>query len=127
LKLFQTTILVRDYDEAIAWYRDQMGFALIGDTALSPDKRWVVMSPGEGGAEILLARAAGGEEQAAIGNQAGGRVLVFLQTDDFETDYTRMKAAGVEFIEAPRDEAYGRVVVLRDLYGNLWDLIGAPV
>lgn len=123
MRLAQVTLVVRDYDEAVRYYCGVLGFALKEDTTLSPEKRWVVVSPGDGGADLLLAKAAGDEQRAAVGAQTGGRVFLFLNTDDFEGDYARLKAAGVDFAEAPRDEAYGRVVVFRDLYGNKWDLI----
>ena len=119
-----TTLLVRDYDEAIAWYRDKLGFHLVEDISLGQAKRWVVMSPQEAsGASLLLAKAAGPEQEAAIGRQSGGRVFLFLHTDDFERDYDRMRAQGVAFREAPRKEPYGTVAVFADLYGNLWDLL----
>lgn len=123
MRLALITLVVRDYDEAIAYYCDVLGFTLKEDSAVTPEKRWVVVSPGVGGADILLAKAASGEQRAAIGNQTGGRVALFLNTDKFDETYQRMKRADVEFIEAPRDEPYGRVVVFRDLYGNKWDLI----
>ena len=117
-------MLVRDYDEAIAWYRDKLGFAVIEDTPLGPGKRWVLVAP-DAAAEtrLLLARAATPEQAARIGGQTGGRVALFLETDDFGRDYTAMCAAGISFRERPRAEKYGRVVVFSDLYGNLWDLI----
>ena len=124
MQLALITLVVRDYDEAIAYYCGVMGFDLVEDSPQTPEKRWVVVSPGAGGANILLARAADEAQRAAIGNQTGGRVGLFLHTDDFDTDYARLKAAGVEFLETPRSEPYGKVVVLRDLYGNKWDLIG---
>jgi nitroreductase/catechol 2,3-dioxygenase-like lactoylglutathione lyase family enzyme len=118
------TLVVRDYDEAIAFFTNALGFALLEDTLLDGGKRWVRVGPQDGGAALLLARAATPEQEAAIGNQTGGRVGFFLRTDDFTRDYERMPAAGVRFTEAPRNEAYGRVVVFLDLYGNKWDLIG---
>ena len=124
MQLGLITLVVRDYDEAIAHYCGDMGFKLIEDTAQSPEKRWVVVSPGEGGANLLLAKAADAKQRAAIGNQTGGRVALFLTTDDFDADYARLNQAGIEFLETPRVEPYGKVVVLRDLYGNKWDLIG---
>ncbi len=122
-RLALIALVVRDYDEAIAYYCGVLGFALREDTALTPDKRWVVVSPGEGGSHLLLAKAADEAQRAAIGAQTGGRVFLFLHTDDFDADYARLNAAGVEFLETPRSEPYGRVVVFRDLYGNKWDLI----
>jgi catechol 2,3-dioxygenase-like lactoylglutathione lyase family enzyme len=118
------TLLVRDYDEAIAWFTLQLGFRLIEDTSLGEGKRWVVMRP-PGGVEtgLLLARAANAEQAASIGKQAGGRVFLFLETDDFARDHQAMLARGVVFREAPRHEPYGTVAVFEDLYGNLWDLI----
>lgn len=117
-------LLVADYDEAIVFYRDKLGFSLVEDTPLGGKKRWVVVAPPGGrGARLLLAQADGQEQQNAVGRQAGGRVMFFLETDDFAGDYARMKAAGVSFLEAPRHEAYGSVVVFEDLYGNRWDLI----
>ncbi len=125
MQLELITLVVRDYDAAIAYYCGVMGFNLIEDTQLSAEKRWVVASPGAGGANLLLAKAADDAQHAAIGNQAGGRVGLFLSTDDFDADYARLKTAGVEFVESPRSEPYGKVVVFRDLYGNKWDLIEA--
>jgi catechol 2,3-dioxygenase-like lactoylglutathione lyase family enzyme len=123
MQLALITLVVRDYDEAIAYYCGVMGFALIEDTTQSPEKRWVVVSPGYGGANLLLAKAVDEAQRAAIGNQTGGRVALFLNSDNFDTDYARLKGAGVEFLETPRAEPYGKVAVLRDLYGNKWDLI----
>jgi len=100
-----------------------LGFDLIEDVSLGGGKRWVVMAPGNGGASLLLAKADGAAQQARIGDQTGGRVFLFLDTDDFRRDHARMLAAGVAFRETPRAEAYGTVAVFEDLYGNLWDLI----
>jgi catechol 2,3-dioxygenase-like lactoylglutathione lyase family enzyme len=117
-------LVVRDYDEAIAFYRDKVGFALLADTALGGGRRWVLMGPSGGqGARLLLARAEGASQQACIGNQAGGRVMLFLHTDDFRRDHQSMLERGVVFVEAPRHEPYGSVAVFSDLYGNKWDLI----
>lgn len=117
-------LVVADYDQAIAFYRDAVGFSLTEDTSLGPGKRWVVMAPpGNGGARLLLAKADGPEQEAVMGRQAGGRVMLFLETDDFARDYKRMIANGVTFLEEPRHEAYGSVAVFADLYGNKWDLI----
>lgn len=122
-RLGALTLVVRAFDEAITWYRDRLGFALVADTPLDGGKRWVVMRPGEGGSDLLLAEAASPEQASAIGRQAGGRVFLFLHTTDFAADHARMSAAGVQFIEEPRHEAYGTVAVFEDLYGNRWDLI----
>ena len=116
-------LLVRDYDEAIRFYRDRLGFSLIADTNLGGGKRWVLVARGDAGARLLLARAEGGEQMAAVGNQTGGRVGFFLETDDFAHDYQAFTENGVRFLEAPRHEAYGSVAVFEDLYGNKWDLI----
>lgn len=115
--------LVRDYDEAIRWFTESLGFRLIEDARLSEKKRWVVVEPPGGGTRLLLARSEGPEQQAAIGAQAGGRVFLFLHTDDFAGTHAAMKAKGVKFLEAPRREAYGTVAVFEDLYGQKWDLI----
>ena len=117
------SVLVADYDEAIAWYRDRLGFRLVEDVAMGDGKRWVVVSPGEGGARLLLARAADERQAARIGDQTGGRVFLFLETDDFHRDHVRMLAAGIRFREPPRAEPYGTVAVFEDLCGNLWDLL----
>jgi catechol 2,3-dioxygenase-like lactoylglutathione lyase family enzyme len=122
--LFLVTVVVPDYDRAIAWYRDVLGFTLTIDQPLGDGKRWVVMRPDEtSGAGLLLARADGADETRAIGNQTGGRVSFFLSTDDFAGDHARYRARGVEFIEEPRYEDYGTVAVFRDAFGNFWDLI----
>ncbi|MEM7446478.1 MAG: VOC family protein [Pseudomonadota bacterium] len=123
-KLAAMTLLVRDYDEAIAFYRDKVGFDLVEDTPLRDGKRWVLMAPpGSTETRLLLAKADGEQQQTRIGDQAGGRVFLFLQTDDFARDHAVMKNAGVRFLEPPRSEAYGTVAVFEDLYGNQWDLI----
>lgn len=120
-----TTFLVRDYDEAIRFFTRSLGFALVEDSPAGPGKRWIrVAPPGGAGGQLLLARAATPEQERAIGNQAGGRVFLFLETDDFDGDHARMRAEGVRFAEEPRQEDYGRVAVFLDLYGNRWDLIG---
>ncbi len=116
-------LVVRDYDEAIAWYVEKLGFALAEDADLNGGKRWVTLSAGKDGARLLLARADGERQAARIGDQTGGRVLLFLETDDFARDHAAMLAKGVVFQEEPRHEAYGTVAVFADLYGNLWDLI----
>ena len=119
-----TALLVRDYDEAIAFYCDKLGFDLLADTQLAPGKRWVLVAPvGGAGAKLLLAKADGADQLAAVGNQGGGRVVFFLETDDFGRDHARMIENGVSFLESPRHEAYGSVAVFADLYGNKWDLI----
>ena len=119
-----TALVVRDYDEAIAYYRNALGFELREDTRLDDGGRWVVIAPpGSRETGLLLARAAGPEQAARVGDQTGGRVGLFLTTDDFDRDYKRMVAAGVVFEEEPRYEPYGAVVVFQDLYGNRWDLI----
>lgn len=123
MRLFQITLVVPDYDAAISFYRDQMGFELVEDSDLGGGKRWVVLRPGAGGADLLLARAADDAQRAAVGNQAGGRVYLFLESDDFNADYARLKSAGVTFLEEPRHETYGSVAVFRDPFGNKWDLI----
>ena len=117
------SLVVPDYDEALAFYVGTLGFALKEDTRLTETKRWVTVAPPGGGCALLLARAATSEQEAVIGRQAGGRVFLFLQTDDFDGDHARMTAAGVRFREAPRDEAYGRVAVWEDPFGTAWDLI----
>ena len=122
LKVATVTLVVDDYDRAITFYRDVLGLELVADTPLGGGKRWVAVA-GVGGARLLLAEADGSAQTAAIGNQTGGRVGFFLETDDFERDHARLVAAGVTFLEAPRHEAYGSVAVFEDLYGNKWDLI----
>jgi catechol 2,3-dioxygenase-like lactoylglutathione lyase family enzyme len=117
------TIVVPDYDAGIDFYVNALGFELLEDTPRSPTKRWVRVAPKGAETAILLAKADGPAQDAAIGNQTGGRVGFFLHTDDFERDYQAMKAKGVTFKEAPRHEAYGSVVVFQDPWGNLWDLI----
>ncbi len=123
--IVHVALVVRDYDEAIQFYTEKLGFTLIEDTYQpAQDKRWVIVAPpGSGGTSLLLARAAKPEQANAIGNQTGGRVFLFLATDDFWRDYNRMVAAGVSFIREPKVEAYGTVAVFQDLYGNLWDLL----
>ncbi|MER8388905.1 VOC family protein [Mesorhizobium sp. M0166] len=117
-------LLVANYDEAISWYVDRLGFVLTEDVDLGGGKRWVTIMPGKGqGARLLLAEASGDAQREAIGNQTGGRVFLFLETDDFARDHALMLEKGVEFREAPRHEVYGTVAVFADLYGNLWDLI----
>jgi len=118
------SILVADYDEAIAWYCSKLGFELIVDTPMGGEKRWVVVAPNAGAqTRIILAKASGSEQIALIGRQMGGRVGFFLQTDAFDDTYARMAKLGVVFREEPRSESYGKVVVFEDCYGNGWDLI----
>ena len=117
-------LVVRDYDEAIAFFTRIMRFRLVEDRPMGPGKRWVTVSPGgSAGTVLLLARAATPEQESYIGNQSGGRVFLFLETDDFSGDYRHLQSCGVHFIETPREEPYGTVVVFLDLYGNKWDLI----
>jgi len=122
--LVHIAIVVRDYDEAIDYYTRVLGFDLIEDEPRGPGKRWVRVAPrGDHGASLLLAKAANEEQTSRIGNQTGGRVFLFLHTDDFQRDYAAYSARGVKFIEQPRYEEYGTVVVFEDIYGNKWDLI----
>ncbi|MGB7602122.1 MAG: VOC family protein [Candidatus Sulfotelmatobacter sp.] len=121
-------LVVRDYDEAIAFFTEKLGFELVEDSAASDrlgrEKRWVLVAPPHSpGTRLLLARASTAEEESRIGNQTGERVFLFLNTDDFWSDYRAMTARGVKFCEAPREETYGTVVVFEDLYGNKWDLL----
>jgi catechol 2,3-dioxygenase-like lactoylglutathione lyase family enzyme len=123
-RLGLVSLVVRDYDEAIDFYVGKLGFDLIENKELSPGKRWVVVRPqGAQGTGLLLAQAKNADEESRIGNQTGGRVFLFLETDDFARDYAKFVANGVEFKEAPRHEAYGSVAVFADVSGNLWDLI----
>ncbi|MEZ4833894.1 MAG: methyltransferase domain-containing protein [Caldilineaceae bacterium] len=123
-RLASVTLVVHDYDEAINFFTGALRFRLLEDTRLSEEKRWVVVSPGDGGStSLLLARAANETQNAHVGQQTGGRVAFFLHTDDFWDDYAHMKAHGVHFTEEPRQEEYGTVVVFLDLYGNKWDLV----
>jgi len=123
--LAHVALIVRDYDEAIAWFTDKLGFTLIADDYQpEQDKRWVLVAPpGAQGTSLLLARAATPEQSAFVGDQAGGRVFLFLRTDDFESDYAAMVAKGVAFVREPKAAPYGTVAVFEDLYGNLWDLV----
>jgi len=127
-KIGYIALVVRDYDEAIAFYIEKLGFLLVKDSPSQDrqgrEKRWVLIAPpGSSGTNILLARASNPEETSRIGNQTGGRVFLFLHTDDFWRDYRAMSQRGVKFIREPRDEPYGTVAVFEDLYGNLWDLL----
>jgi lactoylglutathione lyase len=123
-RIAQLALVVRDYDEAIRFFTRALGFELLEDSPRGSGKRWVRVGPaGEAGASLLLARAATPDQERAVGNQSGGRVFLFMETDDFGRDYARMQAEGVRFTETPRREEYGTVVVFLDLYGNRWDLI----
>ncbi|MCB0662418.1 MAG: VOC family protein [Saprospiraceae bacterium] len=124
-QIAQISLLVRDYDEAIDFYVNTLGFQLKEDTQLSPEKRWVVVGPNSGeGCNLLLEKAANEEQSKYIGRQTGGRVFLFLNTDDFDRDYENYTNKGVKFIRPPEVMEYGKVSVFEDLYGNLWDLIG---
>jgi uncharacterized glyoxalase superfamily protein PhnB len=118
------SIVVKDYDEAIAFYTQQLHFTLVEDTVMSPAKRWVVVAPpGSNGCNLLLAKAATEEQSTRIGNQTGGRVFLFLYTDNFERDYNNLLAKNITIVRPPQKEPYGTVAVFADIYGNLWDLI----
>ena len=122
--LIHISLLVKDYNEAIEFYVNKLNFTLVEDTQLSEAKRWVlVQPPGSSGCCLLLAKAADESQKLAVGNQSGGRVFLFLSTDDFYRDYNQMKASGIVFVREPSLENYGTVAVFKDLYGNLWDLI----
>ena len=125
--LAHIALVVRDYDDAIAWFTRKLGFVLVADEFQpEQDKRWVLVAPpgaGEGATTLLLARASSPEQEPFIGDQAGGRVFLFLSTDDFERDYEAYRARGVRFVREPKAASYGRVAVFEDLYGNLWDLV----
>ena len=117
-------LVVKDYDEAINFYTEKLGFFLIEDTWLSETKRWVLISPrGDDSCKLLLAKAANEQQLSRVGNQTGGRVFLFLYTNDFKRDYDAYRSKGIEFVREPLQEAYGTVAVFKDLYGNLWDLI----
>ena len=116
-------IVIDDYDQAIAHYVNDLGFTLIEDTSLTPDKRWVVVAPSSQGARILIAKAVNEEQTRSIGNSTGGRVGFFLYTESFQETYQRFLSRGIEFTETPRNESFGQVVVFKDKYGNKWDLI----
>jgi hypothetical protein len=117
------TMVIDDYDLAISHYVDDLGFELIEDREMTPEKRWVVVSPGKGGARILLAKAADDKQRSAIGNSTGGRVGFFLYTTNFPETFLVFSARGIKFLESPRPEKYGLVAVFQDKYGNKWDLI----
>lgn len=123
-RLAHIALLVNDYNEAITFYVEKLKFELVEDTKLSEDKRWVLIKPnGQQGFCLLLAKAVNEEQRSRIGNQTGGRVFLFLHTDDFERDYRNLLNHKIEIIRAPKAETYGKVLVFKDLYGNLWDLI----
>lgn len=123
LRISKVTLVVRDYDEAIAFFVGALGFRLVENAEMGAGKRWVVVSPGAGSADVLLAKAVGEAQIARAGDQTGGRVAFFLDTDDFDRDHAAFLARGVKFLEAPRVEAYGKVAVFEDIYGNKWDLV----
>ena len=123
--LAHIALLVKDYDEALSFYVNKLGFILIEDTQISETKRWVLIAPpGNGGCNLLLAKAVGSEQLNCVGNQSGGRVFLFLHTDDFENDYQNLLHHNINIVRQPVQQAYGTVLVFSDLYGNLWDLIG---
>lgn len=123
-KIGYVSVVVRDYDEALAYFINVLGFELIEDTTLDGDKRWVLIAPpGSQETRLLLARAVTEQQTSRVGNQTGGRVFLFLHTDDFWRDYHALKERGVNFLEAPRKEPYGTVAVFEDIYGNRWDLL----
>ena len=118
------SFIVRDYDEALKFFTELLGFEVLADTPLEEGKRWVLVAPPNSrGTSLLLAQASTPEQAAKVGNQTGGRVFLFLHTDDFWRDYRQMVARGIKFRESPREEPYGKVAVFEDLYGNLWDLL----
>jgi len=122
-QLAHIALVVADYDEAIRFYTEKLHFDLVEDTALSPTKRWVLVAPKGSQCCLLLAKAANEEQLSRVGNQTGGRVFLFLHTDDFERDYQNLLRQGIKIVRSPATEAYGTVAVFEDLYGNLWDLI----
>ena len=125
-RLALVTLVVPDYDQALAWYRDVLGFRVLADQPMGDGKRWVVVAPrSEDPTALLLAQASDERQRARVGDQTGGRVGFFLHTDDFWYDYKAMRERGVQFLETPREEAYGTVAVFADLYGNRWDLLEA--
>lgn len=124
MRIAKLSYLVRDYDEAIGWFTGKLGFVVLEDTPLSDRKRWIVVAPtGGSGAALVLARADGPAQAARIGDPSGGRVFLFLETDDFDRDHAAMTEKGVRFLESPRRESYGKVAVFEDLHGVKWDLI----
>ena len=123
-KIAHIALLVADYDEAISFYVDKLHFDLVEDTILSETKRWVLVAPkGSQDFSLLLAKADGAIQKQSIGNQSGGRIFLFLNTDDFDRDYQNLKDNNIEIVREPKTEAYGKVLVFKDIYGNLWDLI----
>ena len=123
-RISHIALVVKDYDEAIQFYTEKLGFELVEDTIMSATKRWVLVAPkGSNNCQLLLAKADNEEQLSRVGNQTGGRVFLFLYTDDFQSDYQRMLANNVQFVREPKVEVYGTVAVFEDLYGNLWDLI----
>lgn len=122
-RIVHIALVVNDYDEAIQWYTEKLGFTLIDDTPQSETKRWVLVAPPGGECCLLLAKGVGDEQRSRIGNQTGGRVFLFLETDDFRRDYDQYVSRGIRFVRPPKTEDYGTVAVFEDLYGNLWDLI----
>ncbi len=123
-RIAHVAVVVEEYDAAIAFYTQKLGFTLLADTPLGDGKRWVLVAPpGTSECSLLLARAADDRQRACVGNQGGGRVFLFLFTDDFQRDYHRMVEKGVRFVREPQTEAYGTVAVFEDLYGNRWDLL----
>ena len=123
-KIAHIALVVRDYDEAIAFYTQKLDFVLLEDTRLNEEKRWVLVAPpGAGESSLLLAKAANEEQRKSIGNQSGGRVFLFLFTDDFWRDYNKMVDRKIKFLRPPKEEEYGKVAVFEDLYGNKWDLL----
>lgn len=123
-KLAHIALLVDDYDKAIAYYTEKWNFELLEDTKLATDKRWVLIKPrGNEGCSLLLAKAKGADQESRIGNQTGGRVFLFLHTDNFQRDSSNLLTNGVEIVRGPSKEEYGMVAVFKDIYGNLWDLI----
>ncbi|MCB0557357.1 MAG: VOC family protein [Lewinellaceae bacterium] len=123
-RIAHIALVVRDYDEAIAFYTEKLDFRLVEDTRINDDKRWVVVAPpGAQECTLLLAKAANEKQSESIGNQTGGRVFLFLFTDDFQRDYEKMSARKIKFVRPPKEEDYGTVAVFEDLYGNLWDLL----
>lgn len=122
-ELTSVTLVVRDYDEAIEYFTQSLGFTLLEDSPLLGGKRWVRVAPSVGGVSLLLARAVTTQQESCVGNQTGGRVAFFLKTDDFCQSYQALQSRGVQFVEAPREEMYGTVAVFLDLYGNRWDLV----